>query len=109
MPNVFSTLKQWVFKTSVRHQYGDSKKPCLHRDLIQQVTPRTPQGCEECLAIGDSWVHLRLCLICGHDGCSDNSKNKHATQHFHVTEHPIIRSFQPGEDWQWCYVDQVFL
>jgi uncharacterized UBP type Zn finger protein len=109
MPNVFTTLKQWVFKTSVRHQYGDSKKPCLHRDLIQQVTPRTPQGCEECLAIGDSWVHLRLCLICGHVGCCDNSKNKHATQHFHVTEHPIIRSFQPGEDWQWCYVDQVFL
>ena len=109
MSNVFTTLKQWVFKRAVRHQYGDSKKPCTHRGLIQPVTPRTPQGCEECLAIGDTWVHLRLCLICGHVGCCDNSKNKHATRHFHATEHPIIQSFQPGEDWQWCYVDQVFL
>jgi hypothetical protein len=71
MSNVLTTFKQWVFKTAVRHQYGDSKKPCTHRDLIQPVTPRTPQGCEECLAIGDTWVHLRLCLICGHVGCCD--------------------------------------
>jgi uncharacterized UBP type Zn finger protein len=98
MSNVFTTLKQWVFKTAVRHQSRDSQKPCTHRDLIHPVTPRTPQGCEECLAIGDTWVHLRLCLICGHVGCCDNSKNKHATKHF--TEHPIIQSFQPGEDWQ---------
>lgn len=109
MSNVFTTLKQWAFKTAVRRQYGDSKKSCTHRGLIQPVTPRTPQGCEECLAIGDTWVHLRLCLICGHVGCCDNSKNKHASRHFHATGHPIIQSFQPGEDWQWCYIDQIFL
>jgi hypothetical protein len=98
-----------VFKTAVRRQYQSSRKPCTHRDQIQQVTPRTPEGYEECLAIGDTWVHLRQCMICGHAGYCDNSKNKHATKHFHATEHPIIRSFQPGEDWQWCYVDQAFL
>jgi uncharacterized UBP type Zn finger protein len=83
--------------------------PCTHLDQIRDVAPRTPNGCEECLQLGDSWVHLRLCLICGHVGCCDNSKNRHATKHFHATQHPIIRSFEPGEDWLWCYVDQVFL
>ncbi len=77
---------------------------CEHVSQIREVTPRA-QGCEECLAIGDEWVHLRLCMTCGHVGCCDNSKNKHATRHFHATNHPIIRSFEPGEDWMWCYVD----
>jgi hypothetical protein len=80
---------------------------CTHLDHIHDVAPRTPQGCEECLQMGDSWVHLRLCRECGHVGCCDNSKNKHATKHFHATQHPIIQSFQPGEDWYWCYVDQL--
>ena len=57
--------------------------------------------------MGDSWVHLRLCLSCGHVGCCDSSKNKHATKHFHRTKHPIIQSFEPGEDWRWCYVDEI--
>lgn len=82
---------------------------CTHLDTIQDVEPRTPNGCEECLQMGDSWVHLRLCLACGHVGCCDNSKNKHATKHFHTTEHPLIQSFQPGEDWLWCYVDDLFM
>ena len=82
---------------------------CTHLDQIREVTPHTPQGCEECLAIGDTWVHLRLCMICGHVGCCDDSKNRHATKHFHATNHPIIRSFEPGEDWGWCYVDEVVL
>jgi len=60
-------------------------------------------------ADGSDWVHLRLCLSCGHVGCCDSSPNKHATKHFKVTEHPIIRSFEPGEDWEWCYVDQVMV
>jgi uncharacterized UBP type Zn finger protein len=81
---------------------------CGHVDQIREVTP-SAQGCEECLKTGDPWVHLRLCLICGHVGCCDNSINKHATKHFHATEHPIIRSFERGEDWMWCYVDRVFL
>ncbi len=85
-------------------------KTCLHlNDVNPDVTPKTPEGCEECLKIHDTWVHLRLCLTCGHVGCCDSSKNKHATKHFHATKHPIIRSFQPGEDWRWCYVDNDFV
>jgi uncharacterized UBP type Zn finger protein len=81
---------------------------CPHVEEIQDVTP-SADGCEECLKMGDEWVHLRLCLMCGHVGCCDNSKNRHATRHFHATGHPIIESFEPGEDWRWCYVDEVFL
>jgi uncharacterized UBP type Zn finger protein len=82
---------------------------CTHLSEVRDVEPRTPEGCEECLKIGSGWVHLRLCLSCGHVGCCDNSPNKHATKHFHETRHPIIRSFEPGEDWGWCYVDQLFI
>ena len=57
--------------------------------------------------MGDTWVHLRLCRTCGHVGCCDDSKNKHATKHYRALEHPVIRSFQPGEDWTWCYIDEV--
>jgi uncharacterized UBP type Zn finger protein len=81
---------------------------CTHLDEIQDVKPKT-KGCEECLKTGSSWVHLRLCLVCGHVGCCDSSPNKHATKHFHKTHHPIIRSFEPGEEWGWCYVDEVTL
>jgi uncharacterized UBP type Zn finger protein len=80
---------------------------CTHLGEVKDVAPRTPKGCEECLASGSRWVHLRLCLTCGHVGCCDNSPGKHATQHYHETHHPIIRSFEPGEDWGWCYVDDV--
>ena len=82
---------------------------CAHLSMIGPVVPRTPQGCEECLRIGARWVHLRLCLTCGHVGCCDSSKNKHATKHFHATQHPIVRSLEPGEDWMWRYVDEVVL
>ena len=67
--------------------------------------PRTEEGCEECLATGGRWVRLRLCLACGHVGCCNDSPNKHATAHFQETGHPLIRSFEPGEDWWWCYED----
>jgi len=66
-------------------------------------------GCEECLALGDTWVHLRLCRSCGHVGCCDSSKNRHATKHFRATQHPIVTSAEPGEDWSWCYVDELML
>ncbi|MBV8246446.1 MAG: UBP-type zinc finger domain-containing protein [Candidatus Eremiobacteraeota bacterium] len=79
---------------------------CKHLDHIHRVTP-SAKGCEECLRMGDTWVHLRECMECGHVGCCDSSKNKHATKHFGATHHPIMRSFQPGEDWYWCYVDQL--
>jgi uncharacterized UBP type Zn finger protein len=85
------------------------EKTCQHIKDIKKVTPKTPEGCEECLKSGDTWVHLRLCLSCGHVGCCDNSKNKHATKHFKATGHPIIKSFQPGEDWKWCYVDEMYI
>ncbi len=81
---------------------------CTHLNQVQNVTPNTT-GCEECLASGDRWVHLRLCLVCGHVGCCDSSKNKHATQHFHQTSHPLIKSFEVGENWGWCYIDKTFI
>ena len=81
--------------------------PCTHLDQIHDVQPRTPDGCEECLELGDTWVHLRLCKTCGHVGCCDSSRNKHATKHFRATQHPIVQSFERGEDWLWCYVDNV--
>ena len=83
-------------------------KICTHLDQIQDVRPSSI-GCEECLSMGDSWVHLRQCLSCGHIGCCDSSKSKHATQHFEETGHPIIQSFEPNEDWRWCYVDEMML
>lgn len=82
---------------------------CPHLDQVRDVDPRTPEGCEECLQTGDSWVHLRLCLTCGHVGCCDDSKNKHASKHFRGTQHPVMRSFEPGEDWGWCFVDELFM
>jgi uncharacterized UBP type Zn finger protein len=82
---------------------------CTHMDEIRQVVARTPEGCEECLTSGSRWVHLRLCLTCGHVGCCDSSPNRHATKHFRRTHHPIMRSFEPGETWGWCYVDQSTL
>ena len=80
---------------------------CAHLDEIHDVQPSSRRGCEECLALGDRWVHLRECLVCGNVGCCDSSKNKHATAHFHATQHPLMKSFQPGEDWGWCFVDEV--
>ncbi len=82
---------------------------CSHLDQVQDVDPRTPDGCEECLKMGTSWVHLRMCLSCGHIGCCDQSQGKHSTKHFHSSNHPIIRSYEPGEDWGWCYVDELFI
>jgi len=79
---------------------------CSHLEMIRPVTP-SAQGCEECLALGDWWVHLRLCRTCGHVGCCDSSKNQRATKHFHHTRHPIIRSVEPGERWNWCYIDEI--
>jgi len=81
---------------------------CVHLDSIHDVVPKS-SGCEECLKAGDSWVHLRLCLTCGHVGCCDSSKNKHSTKHFHATKHPIIQSFQPGESWRWCFIDEIVI
>ncbi len=76
--------------------------------MIRDVTPAA-NGCVECLKTNGTWVHLRLCLTCGHVGCCDSSQNKHATHHFHATMHPIIRSFEKGEDWKYCYIDDAVI
>lgn len=80
---------------------------CSHLDGIDEDVAPKSEGCAECLTIGDDWVHLRLCLTCGNVGCCDDSKNTHATKHHRATKHPIVRSFEPGERWIWCYVDEV--
>ncbi len=80
---------------------------CEHLSEIRDVTP-SADGCEDCLKIGGNWVHLRMCMSCGHVGCCDSSPNKHATKHFNDTTHPIIRSFEQGENWGYCYPDEQF-
>ena len=79
---------------------------CTHLDQIQKVKPGS-RGCAECVKLGDTWIHLRMCMICGSVGCCDDSKNKHATKHFHASHHPIMRSMEPGEKWYWCFVDRL--
>jgi len=92
--------------TAATHAAG--AKQCDHQDQIRDVTP-SANGCEECLKLGEGWVELRLCLICGHVGCCETSKRKHAEKHFHQTGHPLIQSFESGGRWRWCYVDETYL
>jgi hypothetical protein len=99
---------------------NDTAKPAHHDDYVgaREDSHLTPEhvrevkpsalGCEDCLKIGASWVHLRICTECGHVGCCDESPHRHATQHFRHARHPIIRSFEPGEVWGWCYADRQF-
>jgi CPA2 family monovalent cation:H+ antiporter-2 len=81
---------------------------CEHLANVHDVKPHTTRGCEECLKIGDTWVHLRLCMQCGQVGCCDNSKNKHASKHARDVGHPVVRSFEPGERWLYCYPDEIY-
>lgn len=89
------------------------KKACAHLEPVVHRRPAPVQpsghGCAECLASGSDWVHLRLCLSCGHVGCCDDSPHRHATGHFHATGHPVIKSYEPGEDWAWCYEDETLV
>jgi hypothetical protein len=80
---------------------------CSHLDQVRIDPPESVEGCEDCLRTGDTWVHLRVCLTCGHVGCCDSSKNKHASKHAGEVEHPIVQSAQPGETWCWCYEESV--
>jgi hypothetical protein len=79
---------------------------CTHLDQIRDVAP-SAAGCEDCLAIGGTWLHLRMCLACGHVGCCDQSPNRHARAHWRAADHALIRSIEPGESWAWCWVDEV--
>ena len=84
-----------------------SAKACTHLDQVEvQELPAEVAGCEDCLRTGGKWLHLRICLSCGHVGCCDNSPGRHATGHYHETSHALIRSLEPGEEWSWCYVDE---
>lgn len=78
---------------------------CQHLTSLTHLISAAEYACPECVALGDTWVHLRVCQECGHVGCCDSSKNKHATQHFRATQHPVVTSAEPGERWAWCYVD----
>jgi uncharacterized UBP type Zn finger protein len=83
-------------------------QPCSHLGSIR-VTETSTHVCPECVALGDTWLHLRLCLECGQVGCCDSSKNRHATAHFRASTHPLVRSIQPGESWVWCYADDLMV
>ena len=81
---------------------------CTHLEFVTVTElPAESLGCDDCLATGAPWCHLRICLTCGHVGCCDDSPNRHATAHAAASGHPLIRSIQPGEDWAWCFVDEV--
>jgi hypothetical protein len=81
---------------------------CTHLGDFRDVQP-SADGCEECLATGSRWVHLRVCRVCGHVGCCDQSPGRHATKHFHATRHSVMESYDPPEGWGWCYVDEVMI
>ena len=80
---------------------------CAHLDQVSEQTPSDTAGCTDCLRAGGQWVHLRLCLSCGHVGCCDSSPNRHASKHARGTDHPVVASFEPGEDWSYCYVEDA--
>jgi phosphoenolpyruvate-protein phosphotransferase len=111
-PSLIPTTKALIRTVHLDVSANGRKAPgenvmCQHAAKVKPVPARTPTGCEECLAAGGSWVHLRLCLTCGHVGCCDDSPGRHATRHAHATSHPVIASYEPGERWAWCYTDQV--
>lgn len=81
-------------------------KKCAHMKQAK-ITQTAVHVCQDCVALGDTWVHLRLCMECGHVGCCDSSKNRHATRHFQASRHPVVRSIEPGETWTWCYEDEL--
>lgn len=85
------------------------ERECSHLDLIHNVDPSSTEGCPDCLELGDTWLHLRICLVCGFVGCCDMAKNHHMLNHFQETGHSVIQSFEPREDWIWCYEDEALL
>ena len=108
IPGNNEVTTEFKYENRLLSMYVMSAKACTHlKQVNQNIKAKTPNGCEECMKMGSDWVHLRLCLTCGHVGCCDSSPNKHATKHFKAARHPIIRSFEPGEDWKWCYIDDI--
>ncbi|HEY4666252.1 MAG TPA: UBP-type zinc finger domain-containing protein [Anaerolineales bacterium] len=98
----YRTLREmWTGTTELRE--------CRHMKQIQPATPSSLDACAECVALGDTWPHLRICLTCGYVGCCDMAKNQHMLKHYKSTGHPLIQSFELGEDWIWCYADEAVL
>jgi monovalent cation:H+ antiporter-2, CPA2 family len=89
------------------HLTDEQRGACEHAASVRPDVTTAANGCEECLKLGDTWVHLRICMKCGNVGCCDSSKNRHATKHYRSTDHPVIRSYQRGEEWAWCYPDEL--
>ncbi|NNF58347.1 MAG: sodium:proton exchanger [Rhodothermaceae bacterium] len=108
LPAPSAMRADWIDTTQPVSLIPNPNAGCTHTDHIHEVTP-SAQGCEECLQHGDRWVHLRICMECGHVGCCDSSPGKHATAHYHATGHPVMRSIERGERWGWCYVDEAML
>ena len=108
LPAMPTQRADWIDTSQTVHLTPDPKADCSHGDHVHDVRPGT-QGCAECLEKGDRWVHLRVCMECGHVGCCDSSPGKHATAHYHATGHPVVRSIEPGESWGWCFEDEVML
>lgn len=108
LPAMPTQRADWIDTSQAVHLTPDPKADCSHGDHVHDVRPGT-QGCAECLEKGDRWVHLRVCMECGHVGCCDSSPGKHATAHYHATGHPVMRSIEPGESWGWCFEDEVML
>jgi uncharacterized UBP type Zn finger protein len=102
-------LKKSFGEVRPRGEEASSLEPCEHSEGATVFKPRSTDGCEECVKNNYKWVHLRVCLECGHVGCCDSSRYKHATKHFHKTEHAIMASLEPGENWAWCYADERFV
>jgi low temperature requirement protein LtrA len=102
-------ILETIFDEEAKEETGVHLQPCKHAGEMLVYQPQTEEGCQECLENGYKWVHLRLCLACGHVGCCDTSQHKHATKHFHQTTHPIIASLEAVENWAWCYVDERFV
>ncbi len=102
------TLDPSLGRRPVGEKLGEKQMSakCKHLDQIKITTTDT-HVCEECVKLGDTWVHLRMCMSCGNVGCCDSSKNKHATKHYRHVHHPVMRSIEPGEKWIWCYIDEM--
>ena len=100
-------MTQW---TVVGDAEGNAtSKACHHLSRVNDVEPSVQHACEDCLREGTRWVHLRMCLECGHMGCCDNSPRRHATAHWRAVDHVLVRSMEPDDSWAWCYADELFL
>jgi uncharacterized UBP type Zn finger protein len=108
---ILGTSPDEFIRTLRRFGADDSVDPpqCSHLEQIAAVRPSTLEGCEECLKLGQRWVHLRVCLTCGFVGCCDSSAGKHASKHARQTNHQVVKSFEPGEIWVWCFADRELM